>query len=99
MKLYFSYIKIIRSRKIIKSSNKLVGVGKQVGVQLVDENGNVFKTLYSISDCAKYFGLSRTLIYSRIQKKWTMNHEPWTMNHEPWTMNHEPWTYFLVNHF
>lgn len=46
----------------------MVGVGKQVGVQLVDENGNVFKTFYSISDCAKYFGLSRTLIYSRIPK-------------------------------
>jgi len=61
-----SNYEIIGDRKIIKSLNKLAGVGKQVIIQLEDENGNVIKTLYSILDCAKFFKVSRTLIYSRL---------------------------------
>jgi len=57
---------IIGDRKIIKSLNKLAGVGKQVIIQLEEENGNIIKTFYSILDCAKFFNVSRTLIYSRL---------------------------------
>lgn len=59
-------LQIVGNRKIIKSLNKLAGVGKQVIVQLEEENGNVLKTFYSILDSAKFFKVSRTLIYSRL---------------------------------
>lgn len=61
-----SNYEIIEGRKIIKSLNKLAGVGKQVIIQLEEENGKVIKTFYSILDCAKFFKVSRTLIYSRL---------------------------------
>lgn len=48
-------LQIVGNRKIIKSLNKLAGVGKQVIVQLEEENGNVIKTFYSILDSAKLF--------------------------------------------
>jgi len=56
----------IGDRKIIKSLNKLVGVKNQEIIQLEEENGNVIKTFYSIVDCAKFFKVSRTLIYNRL---------------------------------
>lgn len=61
-----SNYEIVGNRKILKYLNKLAGVGKQVIVQLEEENGNVIKTFYSILDCAKFFKVSITLIYSRL---------------------------------
>lgn len=42
-----SNYEIVGDRKIIKSLNKLSGVGKQVILQLEEENGNILKTFYS----------------------------------------------------
>ena len=63
-----SNYEIVGDRKIIKSLNRLVGVGKQVNIQLEEQDGTVVKTFFSVSDCAKFFNASRTLIYSRILK-------------------------------
>ena len=63
-----SNYEIVGDRKIIKSLNRLVGVGKQVNIQLEEQDGTVVKTFFSVSDCAKFFNASRTLIYNRILK-------------------------------
>jgi predicted DNA-binding protein YlxM (UPF0122 family) len=55
------------NRKIIKSLNKPVGVGKQITLELVDEKDNTERTFYSILECANYFKVSRSLIYGRIK--------------------------------
>lgn len=54
-------------RQIIKSSNKLVGVGQQTIVELLEEKGGIIKTFYSISDCAKHLDVSRTFVYTRLK--------------------------------
>jgi hypothetical protein len=63
-----SNFEIKDGRKIIKSSNKLAGVGKQTIVQLLEEKGGIIKTFYSISDCAKHLGASRTFVYAWLKK-------------------------------
>lgn len=62
-----SNFEIKDGRKVIKSSNKLVGVGKQTIVQLLEEKEGIIKTFYSISDCAKHLGVSRTFVYARLK--------------------------------
>lgn len=63
-----SNYEIVEDRKIIKSLNRLVGVGQQVKIQLEEQDGTVVRTFFSISDCAKFFNVSRSLIYARILK-------------------------------
>ena len=63
-----SNYEIVGDRKIIKSLNKPAGVGRQIIIQLEEENGNNIKTFYSILDCAKFFKVSRSLIYSRLSE-------------------------------
>jgi len=61
-----SNYEIVGDRKIIKSLNKPVGIGKQITLELIDEKGNTLRTFYSILECANYFKVSRSLIYGRI---------------------------------
>ena len=53
-------------RTIIKSLNRVAGVSKHPNVLLQQEKGSIIKTFYSVSECAKYLGVSRTVVYDRI---------------------------------
>jgi intein-encoded DNA endonuclease-like protein len=63
-----SNYEVVGDRTIIKSLNKPAGGGLSVGVWLEDENKNVIKTFYTITDCVKYLGITRSVFKTRLLK-------------------------------
>jgi len=61
-----SNFEIREGRKFIKSLNRFEGTGKQPTVELLDESGRIFKTFVSVSDCARFLGVTRSVVYNRL---------------------------------
>lgn len=61
-----SNFEIREGRKFIKSLNRFEGTGQQPTVELLEDSGCVIKTFASVSDCAKFLGVSRTVVYNRL---------------------------------
>jgi hypothetical protein len=63
-----SNFEIREGRKFIKSLNRFEGTGKHPTVELLEDSGRIIKTFASVSDCAKFLGLSRNVVYNRLNK-------------------------------
>lgn len=63
-----SNFEIRDGRKFIKSLNRFEGAGQQPAVKLLDDSGCIIKAFASVSDCAKFLGVSRSVVYNRIEK-------------------------------
>jgi hypothetical protein len=58
-------------RKYIKSL-KRYEASTNIGVELKDKEGEVINSFTSLSDCAKFLGISRSTVTRRLQKKQTV---------------------------
>jgi hypothetical protein len=62
-----SNIEIREGREFIKSLNRFKGVKLSNSLELFDEEGNLFKSFSSISNCAEFLQVSRSKVYSIIE--------------------------------
>ena len=64
-----SNIEIKEGRPFIKSLNSFIKGGGKVEVGIQDINGLVLKRFSSLSECAKYLGVTQPTVKNRLNKK------------------------------
>lgn len=63
-----SNLEIREGKHFIKSLNRFEGTGKYPSVELLENNGRIIKTFASVSECARFLGLSRNVVYNSLNK-------------------------------